>query len=201
MSSDLTLNHTSPYKALFNSFIDYWQPRTSIKGMYHDLMIILISQNLAAAKSIQIRKSLYNIFKCSVITFEMINGDDKKLLMSGLCMEKITMMRRVPKFFTPSQLLNIPEISMWTYKRFMIYAFGGIYTDIVFYEDRALLHNLSIIFKARLTEDNVKTIFKELFYNCETIASIFFHSLKYSGAVKLRDCSSKLIKEDFISRC
>lgn len=193
------MSEIKTYKNFFRACSKFWEPKCSKNGMYNDLMVIIISQNVSFNVVISIKSSIHKLFKTNSITFEMVNDKNDKLLECGVSKEKLAVMRKIPEFFLPTHLYKIPEISSWALKKFLLYTYGGLITDIVFFEDKLLLRNLSIVTSRILNEEDVKLIFTQLFTGCESMASVFFRSLSNKGCMKLKNGDFLLSREDFIS--
>lgn len=181
---------------LFNTK-QFWDitPKTN----YHELVSIIISQQISFKNSRKIRSNIFTMYKTDILVPEMFHNPDNMILLSGLPLNKLEIIRRIPydiNLTTIDDLKKIKGIGIWTIKAFLLKCFSSEFNNIILCEDKWIQKNIGIIFGIDKTQRNVNIIVEQ--YNNKSDICKFLWRLNENGAKKLNNHDLNLTREDFV---
>jgi 3-methyladenine DNA glycosylase/8-oxoguanine DNA glycosylase len=165
------------------------------KGLYHELISLIISQRISFKKSRDIRMKIYEKIGSYVFTKDKLFSIN--LIETGLDVDKIHLIRNINENVSFNDLKAIPGIGIWTIKS--LKAKLLLDDDIFLSEDFYIRTHLKILFKLDkvpiISEAN--KLIKGRWEGYKTHVSLFLWRLRHESTDKLIQ-NQELTQQDFI---
>lgn len=170
------------------------------RGIYHEIVSLIISQRIAFSQSRKIRSSIYKRIGDSVLTYDKLSSiSDNDLLLCGLDEHKLSIIRSISGNVSKEQFTEISGIGNWTYKAFLIQTEPNDNPDILLVEDLWIRNHLATLYdlNPKITPKQAEMLFNDHWIGYKTSVTKFLWRLSKNGVLKLKH-GLTLSKPDFV---
>lgn len=177
---------------------EFWDLES--RGIYHEIVSLIISQRIAFSQSRKIRSSIYKKIDSNTMTYDKISSlSGNELKLCGLDNSKISVIRSITNDVSKEQFMEISGIGNWTYKAFLIQTEANENPDILLVEDLWIRNHLVTLYdlNPKITAKQVEILFGDHWTGYKTAVTKFLWRLSKTGLLNLKKGLTPT-KNDFI---